>query len=161
MKYSSNGTVTLVSPLVDIAPLRSPMLKFWMMSPDGPVALDVMVSADQGLTWDILRSLQAECAAWECVTFGLDRYASANRLQVAFKAATRDYNDMMLDNIRLTDSRAIDLGVVSFSGPERVVGGTVAAYPCDFSTRALRQPKITPWISLPADDCSLRPQALR
>lgn len=128
VKYSSNGTVTLVSPLVDIAPLRSPMLKFWMMSPDGPVALDVMVSADQGLTWDILCSLQAECAAWECVTFGLDRYASANRLQVAFKAATRDYNDMMLDNIRLTDSRAIDLGVVSFSGPERVVGGTVAAY---------------------------------
>ena len=81
VKYSSNGTVTLVSPLVDIAPLRSPMLKFWMMSPDGPVALDVMVSADQGLTWDILRSLQAECAAWGA----LPSVLTDMLLQIAFR----------------------------------------------------------------------------
>lgn len=128
VKYSSKGTVTLVSPLVDITALDSPVLKFWMMSPDGPVALDVMVSADQGLTWETLSSLQAECASWECVTIGIDRYAATKRFQVAFRASTGDYNDMMLDNIRLTDVRTVDLGVASFSGPGQVTGGTTATY---------------------------------
>ncbi len=128
IKYSSKGTISLISPVVDITALKAPILKFWLRLPDGPVGLDIKVSPDQGETWETLRAMQAECADWQCVTLDLAKYAVTRRMQVAFRASTQEYNDMMLDNIRITDSKNVDLGITSFTGPERIVGGTGGTY---------------------------------
>ena len=128
VKYSPKGTISLISPMVDITSLKAPILKFWMKSPDGPVGFDVKVSTDQGATWETVRSMQAECADWQCVVTDLAKYAGSERMQVAFRASTQEYDDMMLDNIRIADNKNVDLGIVSFTGPERIDGGTVGTY---------------------------------
>ncbi|WP_300301774.1 choice-of-anchor J domain-containing protein [uncultured Muribaculum sp.] len=128
VKYSSKGTISLVSPVIDLTTLKSPVLKFWMNSPEGPIAFDVSVSPDRGVSWETVKSMSAECAEWQCVSIDLTRFKSSDCFQVRFRASSQEYIDMMLDNIRIADMHNVDLGIVSFSGPTKVVGGTSATY---------------------------------
>jgi len=53
IRYSSKGTITLLSPIVDITTLTKPTLKFWYKAIDGvsdEVTFEVAVSGDRGIT---------------------------------------------------------------------------------------------------------------
>ncbi|MBD5303813.1 MAG: hypothetical protein HDS18_03555 [Bacteroides sp.] len=126
--YSSKGAVSLISPLIDLSGLKTPVMKFWMVSPDGPVDLKISASSDQGITWTELKSLEADCKDWELCAIDLGGFADKDKVQVKFRANTNEYNDMRLDNIRIADSKKADLAIMSFSGPETIDAGATGEY---------------------------------
>lgn len=131
MKYSSKGTITLQSPVVDIASAANPALKFWYRTADSSgdaVALDVLISPDRGVTFESVASITATSPEWTLRTVDLAAFRGCASLQVAFKASTQQYQDLLLDNIRITDVCAADLALTAFTGAADPVAGTEAVY---------------------------------
>lgn len=131
MKYSSKGTITLQSPVVDIASAANPALKFWYRTADSSgdaVALDVLISPDRGVTFESVASITATSPEWTLRTVDLAAFRGYASLQVAFKASTQQYQDLLLDNIRITDVCSSDLAITAFTGAADPVAGTEAVY---------------------------------
>lgn len=131
MKYSGKGTITLQSPIVDISSCSNPVLKFWYRANAGnsaAVPFQVLVSTNRGETWSPASSLPVTSTEWKQHAISLASYKDAASLQIAFKGASQDYDEMYLDNIRIFDVLGNDLGIKSFSGPTKLEAGTAAKY---------------------------------
>lgn len=131
MKYSSKGTITLQSPIIDIASLGEPQLKFWYKAAEDTgdaVSLQVLLSTDRGLTWIPATSLDVSSTEWKIDKISLASVKGCKNLQIAFKASCMVYQDMYLDNITVADTYDYDLGIVSLTGPTTPVAGTTGKY---------------------------------
>lgn len=131
MKYASKGTISLQSPIINISPLNRPVLKFWHKATDegaGSVSLDVRASADRGVTWQTLKTIDVSETGWAQLSADLTAFKGCQTLQIAFRASTSDYQDMYLDNIRIADHVDKDLGITSFTGPTSLDAGSTGRY---------------------------------
>ena len=132
MKYSSKGTITLQSPIINIASLAKPTLKFWYKATDDTgdaVSLQVLLSTDRGLTWsEPAAALEVSSTDWTLKAMDLASVKGCQTLQIAFKASCSVYQDMYLDNITLADTYSHDLGIVTFTGATAPVAGTTEKY---------------------------------
>ncbi len=131
MKYSSKGTITLQSPIIDIASLGEPQLKFWYKAAEDTgdaVSLQVLLSTDRGLTWIPATSLDVSSTEWKICKVSLTSVKGCKNLQIAFRASCMVYQDMYLDNITVADTYDHDLGIVSLTGPTAPVAGTAGKY---------------------------------
>lgn len=131
IKYSSKGTVTLLSPIIDVTTLSKPALKFWYMAVDGAtydLAFDVAVSGDRGVTRTNKFSVNVTAEEWTPVTIDLADFKNSKELQICFKASTQSYQDMAIDNIKIYDPCNIDLGILTFTGPATLDAGSTGKY---------------------------------
>lgn len=131
IKYSSKGTITLLSPVIDVTTLKKPVLKFWYMAVDGAtydLAFDVAVSGDRGVTRTNKFSVNVTAEEWTPVTIDLADFKDSKELQICFKASTSEYQDMAIDNISVYDPCNIDLGIMTFNGPATLDAGTIGKY---------------------------------
>ena len=131
IRYSAKGTITLLSPIVDITTLTKPTLKFWYKAVDGvsdELTFEVAVSGDRGITRTSKFSTVMAEEAWTPVTIDLAEFKDSNELQICFKASTTGYQDMALDNIRVFDPCNVDLGIMTFDGPDSLDAGTTGKY---------------------------------
>ena len=131
MKYSSKGTITLQSPVIDITALANPVLKFWYRAADDTgdaVALDVLLSGDRGVSWTTAESKSVANVEWTQMSVDLSSLKGCSEVQIGFKASAQVYQDMYIDNIRVADVLRKNLGISSFSGPAILDAGSEAIY---------------------------------
>lgn len=131
MRYSSKGTITLLTPIVNISNLTNPVLKLWYCSDESTgqgVDFNVLVSGDRGVTWTTAKTMKVDNTEWEALSIDLSGVKTSTEVQIGFKAACDQYQDMFIDNIRIADALNKDLGIVSFSGPATVDAGATATY---------------------------------
>lgn len=131
MKYASKGTITLLSPIIDVTTLAKPALKFWYKAVDGAMydlAFDVAVSGDRGVTRTNKFSVNVTAEEWTPVTIDLADFKNSKELQICFKSSTQSYQDMAIDNISVYDPCNVDLGIMTFNGPAVLDAGTIGKY---------------------------------
>lgn len=131
MRYSSKGTITLLSPIVNLTTLTNPVLKLWYCSDESTgegVDFVVLVSGDRGVTWTTVKEMKVDNTEWESLAIDLSDVKTSKEVQLGFKASCNQYQDMFIDNIRIADALNKDLGIVSFSGPAEVDAGATATY---------------------------------
>lgn len=131
MKYSSKGIITLYSPVVDIASLTNPVLKFWCRAFDegaGTVTLEIKASTDRGSTWQSLADFNIDQTPWQQQRIDLQPLAGSTSLQIAFRASATEYQDLCLDAIRITEDADHDLAITALTGPQRMDAGATGLY---------------------------------
>jgi hypothetical protein len=105
--------VTLITPLIDLAPLTHPMLSFEWFSNNTNTPGDnvpLIVEIFNGATWTTLGTFMGDNPSWQTESISLLAYAGTT-VQIRFVsdqtvAGTAFYNDILLDEVSVDEAPA-------------------------------------------------------
>lgn len=127
--FTANRAATrrLTSPLINMAGLQKPALKFFANANDTNSTLKIQVSTD-GENWDDILTVPAdETESWKEFSVDLSNYKDAPRLQIGFLGeCTAKGKSIVVDNIRIRDNYDKDLAIKSADFPTEVFAGSNA-----------------------------------
>lgn len=108
---STISDVTLITPVINLAPLTNPELKFDMFSNNTSTFPNNIFKVEifNGTTWTNIYTNNTSAATWRTITIPLTAYAGTS-IQVRFivdktpaPAGYAFYNDILLDNVSLAN----------------------------------------------------------